>query len=190
MRRIITWTATNLLLTAAILFSATSLHADEVKPPAEGDKAPDFELATIDGKKHELKKLVKKGPVVLLMLRGYPTYQCPLCTKQMGDFLNAAKEFKAHGATVVFVYPDKKEGIAEHAQEFITGKKFPPNCLFLLDPEFKFTNSYGLRWEGPKETAYPSTLIIDGDQTVRFVKISKTHGGRTKSKDILAELDK
>lgn len=184
---------TTLLLAVSVgLFSvaATKARGDETAPPAVGKKAPDFELETLDGKKHKLSRLVKEGPVVLLMLRGYPTYQCPLCTRQMADFLNSAEAFADQGATVVFVYPDTKDGVAEHAQEFIKGKKFPKNFLFLLDPDFKFTNSYGLRWDAPKETSYPSTFIVDGDQKVTFAKISKTHGGRTKAKDILGELKK
>ncbi|QDU47214.1 thiol-disulfide oxidoreductase [Symmachiella dynata] len=162
----------------------------ETKPPAVGKKAPDFELPTLEGKKHKLSKLIEEGPVVVVMLRGFPTYQCPLCSRQMTEFLNAAKGFNEQKSTVVFVYPDNKDGVAEHAQQFIKGKKFPPNFLFLLDPDFAFTNAYGLRWEGEKETSYPSTFIIDGDQKVTFAKISRSHGGRTKAKEIIAELGK
>lgn len=166
------------------------LRGDEVKPPAVGDKAPDFELATLDGKTHQLSQLVKNGPVVVVMLRGYPTYQCPLCSQQVGDFLNAADGFAQQQATVVLIYPDNQEGVAEHAQEFIKGKKFPKHFLFLLDPNFEFTNSYGLRWDAPKETSYPSTFIVDGDQKVTFAKISRKHSGRSKSKEVLTTLRK
>ncbi len=168
--------------------SPHQLRADETKPPEVGKKAPDFELGNLDNKKYKLSELVKKGPVVVIMLRGYPTYQCPLCTRQMASFLNSAKQFDKREATVVFIYPDKADGIAEHAQEFIKGKKFPENYLFLLDPDFNFTNSYGLRWDAKKETAYPSTFVIGQDQKVKFSKISRTHGGRTKPQDILKEL--
>jgi peroxiredoxin Q/BCP len=162
----------------------------EAKPLAVGKKAPDFELATLDGKKHKLSKLIENGPVVVVMLRGFPTYQCPLCSRQMTEFLNAAKGFGEQDSTVVFVYPDKKDGVAKHAQQFIKGKNFPPNFLFLLDPDFAFTNAYGLRWKGKRETAYPSTFIIDGDQKVTFAKISRTHGGRTKAMEVIAALGK
>jgi hypothetical protein len=29
------------------------------------------------------------GPVVLVMLRGWPGYQCPFCTRQFGDDISA-----------------------------------------------------------------------------------------------------
>lgn len=162
----------------------------ETKPLAVGEKAPDFELSTLDGKKHKLSTLIEDGPVVVVMLRGFPTYQCPLCSRQMTEFLNAAKGFDEQKSTVVFVYPDNKDGVAKHAQQFIKGKKFPSNFRFLLDPDFTFTNAYGLRWKGKRETSYPSTFIIDGDQKVTFAKVSRTHGGRTKAKQIIDELGK
>ena len=162
----------------------------ETKPPAVGDMAPDFELATLEGEKHKLSELVKNGPVIVVMLRGYPTYQCPLCSKQVAEFLNAADAFGKYKASVVLIYPDTKEGVAEHAQEFIKGKKFPKHFLFLLDPDFEFTNSYGLRWDAPKETSFPSTFIVDGDQKVTFAKVSRKHSGRSKAKELLAKLRK
>ena len=38
--------------------------------------------------------------------------------------------------------------------------------------------------------AYPSTFIVDARGIVRFAKVSRTHGDRTKATDILAELKK
>ena len=50
------------------------------------------------------------------------------------------------------------------------------------------TNSYGLRWDAPHETAYPSTFILDKNQTVLFEKISHSHGDRLSAQDALAFL--
>jgi len=44
---------------------------------------------------------------------------------------------------------------------------------------------WNLRWEAPQETAYPSTFVIDKEGKIRFAKVSKSHGGRTKSGEIL-----
>ncbi len=30
----------------------------------------------------------------------------------------------------------------------------------MLDPGFTFTNAYGLRWNAPHETAYPTTIVM------------------------------
>jgi thioredoxin-dependent peroxiredoxin len=52
------------------------------------------------------------------------------------------------------------------------------------------TKSYGLRWETPGETSYPSTFVLDSKGMVRFVKISKSHGDRATVVKILAALAK
>jgi hypothetical protein len=59
----------------------------------------------------------------------------------------------------------------------------------VIDPDYKFTNKYGLRWDEPKETAYPTTFLIDHSETVLFRKISHSHGDRTIAADVLAELE-
>ena len=64
-----------------------------------------------------------------------------------------------------------------------------PVCTLLLDPDYSFTNAYGLRWDAPRETAYPSTFVIDTDGTVRYAKISKSHGDRAEVSDVIKALD-
>ena len=48
-------------------------------------------------------------------------------------------------------------------------------------------NAYGLRWNAPKETAYPSTFILNNKGIVHYAKISQGHGDRSKAADVLAE---
>ncbi len=42
--------------------------------PAGGAQAPNFKLRTAAGEEVELTAMKKKGPVVLVMLRGFPGY--------------------------------------------------------------------------------------------------------------------
>ncbi|QDU26818.1 Putative peroxiredoxin [Anatilimnocola aggregata] len=163
----------------------TSAACAKDKAPAVGDKAPDFKLSTADGEEVSLAKLVKQGPVVLIVLRGYPGYQCPACNQQTGQFLGAAKKFAAAKANIVLVYPGAADGLKQHADDFTRGKTFPDNCYLALDPDYTFTNAYRLRWDAPKETAYPATFVIDQNQQVVYAKISSTHGGRTSADEVL-----
>lgn len=156
--------------------------------PAVGDEAKDFELKAVDGETVRLSKLVVDGPVVLIVLRGFPGYQCPVCNAQVGQFLAKAKQFDALRARVVMVYPGPADGLKAHADEFVRGKSFPKNCYLLLDPDFSFTKSYRLRWDAPKETAYPSTFVIGTDRKIRWAKISQTHGGRSSVEEVLQGL--
>ncbi|MGH9426884.1 MAG: peroxiredoxin family protein, partial [Terriglobia bacterium] len=156
--------------------------------PKVGEEAQDFELAGLEGDKVKLSTLVKSGPVVLVVLRGYPGYQCPVCTLQFGEFIGKANEFKKEGAQVVFVYPGPSDQLKDKAMEFVKGKSYPAHFSILLDPDFTFTNVYGLRWNAQNETAYPSTFVINRQQKIVFAKISHTHGDRSKAQDVLQAL--
>ncbi len=127
--------------------------------------------------------------MVLVVLRGYPGYQCPFCVKQVHDFVENADKFAAAGAQVVLVYPGPPADLDQKAKEFLTkNNPLPDNLHLLIDPDYKVTNQYSLRWDAPKETAYPSTFLIDRHDTIFFRKVSHAHGDRTTSADILAEL--
>ena len=58
----------------------------------------------------------------------------------------------------------------------------------MLDPDYTFTNAYGLRWNAENETACPATFVIDTNRKVVFAKVSKTHGDRAEVADVLDAL--
>src|SRR5258708_5456281 len=166
MNRLIRAGSRSLQAFVAVILCTLSLGAGAVaagdKPPAVGDEAKDFELSALSGAKVKLSELTAGGPVVVVVLRGYPGYQCPICTRQFGEFLGKADRFKTATAKVVFVYPGPSEKLKEHADEFVKGKDYPDHFQFLLDPDYTFTTAYGLRWDAKGETAYPSTFVING----------------------------
>ena len=170
----------------ALTFAA--LAATAAMPPAVGDTAPDFTLKTLDAMPVELKQLTSQSPVVLVVLRGWPGYQCPLCTRQVHDFVPHAAEFASAGAKVLMVYPGSAQNLQAHAQEFLRDKNWPKEFLFVIDPDYTFTTAYGLRWDAKGETAYPSTFIIDKTQKVRFAHISKQHGDRVSAATVTQNL--
>jgi thioredoxin-dependent peroxiredoxin len=157
-------------------------------PPKVGDVAPDFKLSTLDDEPVELETLRKSGPVVLVVLRGWPGYQCPLCTQQAGAFLGQAKKFQQAKAHVVLVYPGPAENLNEHAREFSRKAKLPEHFHFVTDPDFVLTNDYDLRWDAAGETAYPSTFVINPDGEITWARVSKDHGGRTTPAEVLKAL--
>lgn len=175
-----------LSLALAACIASPALAAD--KPPVVGDAAPDFTLKTTGKEIVELKKLLERGPVVLVVLRGFPGYQCPACNAQVGQYLGKAKDFEAAGANVVFVYPGPMKSLAAKANEFLGGRKLPGTATLVLDPDYKFTNAYRLRWDAPRETAYPSTFVIQPDGKITYALISQTHGGRANVDEVLKAL--
>ncbi len=156
--------------------------------PKVGGMAPEFELTSLSGEQVKLSDTLAKGPVVLVMLRGFPGYQCPACTAQVGQMIGKAKQLQDAGANVLLVYPGPADGLKAHADEFVQGKDIPANFNFLLDPDYEFTNQYGLRWDAKGETAYPSTFVLDKTGKVLFAKVSQGHGDRAKIADVLKAL--
>lgn len=180
-------------LTGVLLVSSFGLvnqNIDQKSPPKVSESAPDFQLKTPEGKPVTLTDLRKDGPVVVVVLRGFPGYQCPLCTRQVGSLLKAASEFQAASANVVFVYPGPANQLDSKAKQFMKGTKLPKPFVLVTDPDYKFTNEYGLRWDAPRETAYPSTFVLGKDGKVTFAVVSEGHAGRSKTADVVAAVKK
>ena len=169
---------------------AAALPLAAAAPPSVGEKAPDFALSTPLGKSVRLSEMVSKGPVALVVLRGYPGYQCPFCNRQVQDFIQTSQGFADAGAHVVMVYPGPPQNLKSKANEFLADKKLPDNFALVLDRGYEFTNLYGLRWDAAHETTYPSTFLIDRQGIVFFSKIVKEHGGRTTATEILEAMPK
>lgn len=180
----------NVLLVVQMLTVTVSALNAEDQVITVGQSAKDFELATLKGDQIKLSEATKTGPVVLVVLRGYPGYQCPLCTKQFAEFLRNSEAIKSSGARVWFVYPGPADNLKKRADEFVSGKDYPSHFQLLLDPDYQFTKAYGLRWDAMGETAFPATFVIDSDRKVRFAKISKTHGDRSRADEVVMALKK
>lgn len=172
-----------LVLAGSVLFFGSAALAET---PAVGDKAPDFALSAPTGVTIQMSKQQYGKALVLVVLRGFPGYQCPYCQKQVHDFVEHAADFAAKKAIVLLVYPGPPADLDQHAKEFLAKQAtLPSNIILVTDPDYKVTNLYGLRWDAPHETAYPSTFILDKKRTVLFEKISHSHGDRVSAQDAL-----
>ena len=181
--------ATTVVFLIALSSAPSALAAGGFgKAPKLGEQAPPFSLKDLDGRGVTLAGEVAHGPLVLVLLRGWPGYQCPFCTAQFADFLSHARELAAAGARVVWVYPGPSDQVAQRAKEFTASRALPPNFRVTTDPDYVFTNAYGLRWDEPQETAYPATFVIDPRGVVRFAKISIGHDQRALATDVLKAL--
>jgi peroxiredoxin Q/BCP len=181
-----------LLLWAIIVTPALADDAktEATKPPAVGETAADFALEDLDGEEVKLSELAADGPVVIVMLRGWPGYQCSICGRQVGELVGKAKALAKLDARVVLVYPGPVEKLTERAEQFLRGSELPENFTIVTDPGYEMTGEYHLRWDAKRETAYPSTFIVDAKLEVTFAKVSKGHGGRAKASQIIAALKK
>lgn len=178
------------LARAAAIVSATILGtALMAQTPAVGAKAPDFTLSTPTGKSVQMSKEIRGQGLVLVVLRGFPGYQCPFCVKQVHDFVDHAADFRAKNTRVLLVYPGPPGELDDRAKEFIAKQsELPANIVLVTDPDYKVTKLYGLRWDAPHETAYPSTFVLNRKGMISFEKISHSHGDRLSAQDALDNL--
>ena len=170
----------------AVLAFGSAVMAASV--PTVGEVAPNFTLQTLDDQSVDLATLVQNNAVVLVVLRGWPGYQCPLCTRQVHDFIAHADSFVKAQAKVVMIYPGPSAHLKQHAGEFLQNKSWPGEFTFALDPDFAFAKTYGLRWDAPKETVYPATFIIERGGRIRLAHVSESHGNRLSAARAIAAL--
>ena len=176
---------------AVLLLVVPLMHpfTASAQTPAVGSQAPDFTLRTPSGRAVRMSHLLGNGPLVLIVLRGYPGYQCPFCQRQVHDFVDHAGDFAAMHASVLLLYPGPPAHLDKRAKEFLaTESQLPANVVLVVDPDYAATNLYGLRWATPHETAYPSTFILDSKGEILFEKVSHSHGDRLSAKESLEYL--
>ncbi len=130
----------------------------------EGAKAPDFTLATDDGKKVKLSQFRGK-PVVIYF---YPKDDTPGCTREACAFRDRKKELEKLGAVVLGVSPDDEKSHAKFRD------KFQLNFPLLADAGHKVAEKFGA-WR--EKNMYGkvsmgiqrSTFVIDAEGKVARV---------------------
>lgn len=169
-----------------LVLLAVSLTSSAATPTA-GETAPDFTLPTINGARLTLSTLTGRSTVVLVLLRGYPGYQCPFSQQLFDSYQQQAANLAAMGAEVVFVYPgsDGKD-LSEDALQMTGTALLPSNVHVVLDPNYSFTNLYGLRWNAANQTVYPTTFVLNREGMVYFVHKGLSASDQTRVTDTLA----
>jgi hypothetical protein len=119
-----------------LLCAVAAVGSAAAQTPAIGSKAPDFTLETPTGNSVSLEKERVKGITVLVLLRGFPGYQCPYRVKQVHDFVEHSADLAAEKANVLLVYPGPPADLDQHAKEFLTKQAdLPPNIRLVIDPD-------------------------------------------------------
>ncbi|MCM3756834.1 thiol-disulfide oxidoreductase ResA [Sporosarcina aquimarina] len=140
-----------LVLAAAIVFALTSKK--ETKVLAVGDKAPNFELQDMNGKKVKLSDYEGQG----VFLNFWGTW-CPPCKKEMPYIEKHSKEFTNKGVQVLSVNIGESEF---KVNTFINqyGLTFP----VLIDKNKSVSrNSYNV-------VPLPTTMLIDKNGVIKQI---------------------
>jgi peroxiredoxin Q/BCP len=105
---------------------------------AKGTKAPEFELADQDGRKHTLKSLLAGGALILYF---YPADFTPGCTKEACSFRDLHQELMRAKLRVVGISPQDVESHRRFAD------KHDLNFPLLADPDKVAVKAYDV--DGP-----------------------------------------
>lgn len=133
-------------------FTSITSVADSIDPAvglAEGNRAPDFTVMTVDGDPITLSDL--QGNIVLLNFWG--TW-CGPCRREMPEFQQAYDRFNDDGFEILAVsFDDTFEAIADFRDEF--DLTFP----LALDDTGEINDTYGIQTR-------PSSFLLDKDGTI------------------------
>lgn len=108
----------------------------------KGDKIPEFVLKDVQKGEISSQELLKKGPLVISFYRGG---WCPYCNLQLRDLQKHLGEFKAEGAQLVAISPEKPDSTAE------TIKKQELEFYVLSDSDGKVGEKFGLMFKLPED---------------------------------------
>jgi peroxiredoxin Q/BCP len=105
---------------------------------ANGTKAPEFDLPDQEGKRHTLKSLLARGPLILYF---YPADFTPGCTQEACSFRDLHQELLKAKLRVVGVSPQDEASHRRFAE------KHDLNFPLLADPDKLAVKAYDL--DGP-----------------------------------------
>jgi thioredoxin-dependent peroxiredoxin len=169
-----------------VLLLAISLPAAAASP-AVGQAAPDFTVTALDGSTLSLSSLTSSGRLIIVVLRGYPGYQCPFSQQAFQSYQQQAAQFAALGTQLLFVYPGTGgSNLANDAASMIGSQPLASNVHVVLDPDYNLTNLYGVRWDATDQTAYPATFLVSSNHSVAFAHVGQLESDFTPVPNLLS----
>ena len=175
-------------------------HVPEGLKP--GDKAPDFTGYDQTGKQVVLKKMLEKGPAVLVFYRGN---WCPVCNKYLTNYQDSLKVIqdmgfsviaitpesienventvKMHGLTFTVVYDCQEKIMADYDVMFDVTKEYSDKILSVLSADIAAYNG--------REAArlpVPATFIINKDGIIVAVQFNPDYKNRASVKWMLQNM--
>ncbi len=194
-----------LITVISVCFFAVSIFAqtEMMKPEGLklGDTAPDINAMDQDGKKVQLKELLKKGDVVVVFYRGQ---WCPFCSKHLSKVNDSLSFVGDKGASVIAVTPETPENIKK------TVEKTKVTYAILEDKSMSIMKSYKVNFAVDEKTIekyktygidfdkanganganlpVPATYIIGKDGKIKYAFFNPDYRQRPSVKEILEHL--
>lgn len=183
----------------AIQFVArTVLSMDAIR---EGDRAPGFELPSVQGRTVSLADKLEEGPVILSFFRGG---WCPFCSLELRAYEKIVSTLESERATLLSISPETLDALRQTAQQARV------SFDLLSDAGNDVARSYGLVYRIPEalraayeglgldlparngtasfELPVPATYLIDSGGTVRRAFVEPDWTQRAEPADFVESL--
>lgn len=191
-----------LFIVNQFLFAQTYKTLSEAKGLPVGAEAPMFKAKDQNDNQYDLKKALKKGPVVVLFYRGQ---WCPACNMHLSQLQDSLQQIYAAGATVIAISPERNEYLRKtaektkatftllHDKDYKIEEGF--DVAFKLDPVL--ADRYNLRLDAQLGKAHsdstnrfpiPATFIISKNGKIIWRHFNPDYRIRATVKDIVANI--
>ncbi|MFL0808794.1 MAG: AhpC/TSA family protein [Agarilytica sp.] len=122
---------------------AVAQSAADTCPIQVGETLPSLSLPGLDGKSHDVKRLVAQKPTIMIFYRGG---WCPYCNTQLGELKTIEKQILDRGYQVLAISPDLpknlKKSVSQHRLNF----------TLLSDSKAEFAKALGLAFRVDEKT--------------------------------------
>lgn len=138
---------------------------------AVGDRAPDFDLPAVQGKKHSRFRLSDLRGKKLVVVTFHPLDWTPTCESQVPILDNMRDQFAACGAQVVDISVDSIESHIAWQEREIGAVHFPLCADFY--PHGEVTQKFGILREGAPVPGISerAAFVVDREGIIRFAKV-------------------
>lgn len=185
------------------MYAATNAQVKTSYPEGlkVGDNAPMFLAKNQDGKKIELKKLLKKGDVVMLFYRGQ---WCPYCNQQLKKMNDSLQFISAKGATVLAITPETSENIQKTIEKTKASFSIIEDRNLAIMKSYKVNfavdemtiakyKTYGIDFDkvngnNSANLPVPATYIIGKNGKIKYAFFDTNYTKRASVKDIIDHL--
>jgi len=146
--------------------------------PETGEKLPYARFLADTGDVVDLTQCAEGKRIVLVLLRGFPGYVCPYCTKQTAELVRAVDRLDALNAVVYVVYPGPSDKIRAFTKSVTRQLEERPDFSLpfrvLLDVDLAAVKAIGL----VGDLAVPATFVLADDGTVLYRHIGRNKADR------------
>ncbi|MDT8410881.1 MAG: peroxiredoxin-like family protein [Vicingaceae bacterium] len=169
---------------------------------AIGDTVANFTTIDADSNLYVFENMIKKGPIVVIFIRGQ---WCPICNRHMSQLQDSLQAVYKKGANVVVISPEKPEYINK------TIEKTRAQFTILYDENQKISDAFDVTFEpsGKDKMIYntvlgaklkdahtddserlpvPATFIIDTNKKIVWRHFDTNYKNRSTVKEILENI--